>query len=141
MRMRILLVSFLAPLLLFAQSSPATAVDLFGDNVCSGQAANSPACQQAAGEGGSNNRVTGTKSIINTAVNIIAVVAGIASVIMILISSFMFVTAGGATPGQRSGDPNRIKKARATLLGAIIGLVVIALSWTITRFIVDRVVQ
>lgn len=86
----------------------------------------------------SNNSVTRT---ISTAANILAALAGIAAVVMIIISGLMFVTAGGATPGQRSGDPNRVKTARATLTAAIIGLVVIALAWTITRFILDRVIQ
>ena len=140
MRIKILLVSLLLPILLIGYFSPAGAVDLFG-GACSGTAANSPTCQQASSEGGSNNRVTGSKSIINAAVNILAVITGLAAVIMIIISGFKFVTAGGATPGQRSGDPNAVKSARATLTAAIIGLVVVALAWTITRFIIDKVVQ
>lgn len=103
------------------------------------QAPDSTVCKQADQQAKKkNNPVT---DIINKAANIIAAIAGIVAVVMIIISGFMFVTAGGAAPGQRSADPNRIKKARATLTSSIIGLVVVALAWTITRFIIDRVIQ
>lgn len=63
-----------------------------------------------------------------------------AAVIIIVYSGFVFATSGGSLSGQRSGDnPSRAKKARATLLGAVIGLVMIALSWAFIRFIIDRV--
>ncbi|MBI2007792.1 hypothetical protein HYS85_00945 [Candidatus Saccharibacteria bacterium] len=79
---------------------------------------------------------------INKAANIIAVIGGVAAVIVIIIGGIMYATAGGAAVGQRAGDsPNRAKKAQAAITGALIGLVVIALAWAITRFIVDRVVQ
>jgi hypothetical protein len=77
-------------------------------------------------------------NIIHTAADLIAAVAGVAAVIVIIISGFQFVTAGGASPGQRSGDPNKIKSARAALTGAIIGLVVVVLAWTLVTFVTDR---
>lgn len=99
-------------------------------------APSSPACQQNKDQNG--NSTNPAVNIIRTAVNIIAILAGIASVIVIIISGFQFVTAGGLAPGQRSGDPNRIKSARSALTGALVGLVIIALAWTLVTFITDH---
>ena len=97
-------------------------------------------CNQASGQG-TNNPISGSNGVINKAANIIALVAGVGAVIVIIISGFMFVTAGGASPGQRSSDPNKVRTARAALTGAIIGLVVIALAWAIIKFITTKLVQ
>lgn len=99
------------------------------------QAPDSPICKD---KNTSGNPITKT---INTAANIIALITGVAAVIIIIVSGLMFTTAGGATPGQRAGDPNAIKKARLMLTGAIAGLVIVALAWTITRFVTDKFIQ
>jgi hypothetical protein len=145
MRLRIILVLVISYLGLFATSAAAAnlfcpTTDASGkctSGVCAGQAANSPTCRQASDQTkNGNDPVVDT---INTAANIIALVAGIGAVIMIIISGFKFTTAGGAAPGQRAGDPNAIKSARATLVASITGLV--ALAFTITIFITYRLFQ
>jgi Type IV secretion system pilin len=100
----------------------------------------SAVCKQSQSQG-TTNPVSGPKGIINTAANIVALITGGAAVIVIIISGFMFVTAGGAAPGQRSTDPNRLKTARSSLSGAIIGLVIVAFSWILVRFVTDHFVQ
>jgi hypothetical protein len=135
----ILLVLILPITLLCLMSPPAHAFNIFNDACKGSEAAKSPTCQQAATQTQNNNNPA--IDTINTAANILALVTGIAAVVMIIISGFKFVTAGGATPGQRAGDPNAVKSARATLTASIIGLVVVALAWTITRFITDRLIQ
>ena len=102
--------------------------------------ANSPLCKDAAAQG-ATNPVSGPKGVISKAANIIALVAGVGAIIMILIGSFEFVTAGGtgfksATAG---AAPTKAAKARARISSALIGLVVVALAWTIVRLITDRV--
>jgi len=113
------------------------------EDVCTGSAASSPTCQQKkAQEAAGTNPVAGPGGIISDAANIIALVGGIAAVIIIIISGFVFVTAGGAIGGQRAGDsPTRAKNARTVLVGAVIGLVVIALGWSITTFIINTVIK
>jgi hypothetical protein len=96
-------------------------------------------CTQSQSQG-TTNPVSGPKGIINTAANIIALVTGVGAVIVIIISGFYFVTAGGTAPGQRSTDPNRLKTARSALTGAIVGLIIVSLAWAIVRFITDRVI-
>ena len=113
------------------------------EDVCTGSAASSPTCQQKkAQEAAGTNPVAGPGGIISDAANIIALVGGIDAVIIIIISGFVFVTAGGAIGGQRAGDsPTRAKNARTVLVGAVIGLVVIALGWSITTFIINTVIK
>ena len=123
-----------AVLTILFMALPAEAFNPF-DSVCQ-NAPNSPTCQQNASQNGKTTDPA--VNTIRTAANIIAIVAGIAAVIMIIIAGFQFVTAGGASPGQRSGDPNKIKSARATLSSALVGLVIIALAWTIVTFVTDH---
>ena len=121
----------LAPLALTAPA--AGAFDLFGD-ACQGSNVNSPTCQQAQSQGGdTTNRVTGTQNIINVAANVIALAAGIAAVIMIIISGLTFVTSGG--------NQEATATARRRLVAAVVGLLIVALAWTLIRFVTDRVVQ
>lgn len=120
-----------------AASSSAAQFDPFG-SVCK-NAPNSTVCTEKNSQNGSNKDPVVTK--IQEASTIIAAIAGVGAIIMIIISGLMFVTAGGAAPGQRSGDPNRIKGAKQTLTNALAGLFIVALAWTIVRFITDRLIQ
>ncbi len=93
-----------------------------------------PTCQQAKDQGGpTTNRVTGTGNIINVAASILAIVTGVAAIIIIIIGGFTLVTSGGSTEA--------VASARRRIVYALVGLVIIALAWTITRFITDRLVQ
>ena len=101
---------------------------------CQGNAASSPACVQAKAQDKNNtNPIAGPNGIINTAANIIALVAGIGAVIMIVLGGFAYVTSGG--------NAESAKKARQRILAAVIGLLVVALAWAIVRFVTDRVIQ
>jgi hypothetical protein len=127
-KFKLLLLTLLSPIVVLGVSPQAAgAFSLFGDNVCSGNAKNSPTCQQAKKEGGNdNNRITGPKNIIKTAATIMALVTGIAAVIMIIISGFTMVTSGG--------NSESVASARRRLIAAVIGLIIVALAWTIITF-------
>lgn len=103
--------------------------------VTNSQAAKSPICSDQ------NTTTNPVNQKIKTAADIVALVTGAVAVVMIVVSGFTFITAGGSVTGQRSGDPNRLKSARATLSAAIIGLVIIALAWTIISFVTDRIIK
>ena len=121
----------------FGLASKTSAIDLFG-SACK-QANGSSVCNQAK-EQGNKNPIAGPNGLISKAANLLAIVGGVIAVIMVIYSGFLFVAAGGSPIGQRSTDPNQLKKARATLVGALIGAIVIALAWTITRFVTDRII-
>lgn len=101
------------------------------------KAANGPVCKQKDAQ--QTKKTNPAVRVINTATNILALVAGIGAVIIIIYSGFVFVTAGGALGGQRSGDnPTRARQARSSLTGALIGLIIVALSWSIITFFTNR---
>jgi phosphotransferase system glucose/maltose/N-acetylglucosamine-specific IIC component len=69
-------------------------------------------------------------SILNNAINIVYFVSGAVAVIIIIVAGFMFITSGG--------DPAATAKARNTITYAVVGLVVIALAFVITQFVIGR---
>lgn len=59
--------------------------------------------------------------------------SGTVAVIVIVIAGFFFVTS--------RGDSNRVQVAKNTILGAVIGLVVIILAFIITQFVIMGVTR
>lgn len=65
--------------------------------------------------------------------DILSVVFGLAGIIaffVVIIAGFQFVIS--------SGDPQKVSKARQTILFAVVGLVVCSAAFTIVRFVVGR---
>jgi len=129
--------------LLIFMPAHAKAFDLFGSDVCSGNTAkNSPTCNSAKGQGSTvqQNPISGTNGTIKKAANVLALVGGAVAVITIIIAGISYTTAGGAATGQRAGDnPTRAREARVAIIGAVIGLIVIALAWTIVSYVTQHV--
>lgn len=116
--------------LLFAlPSSAAAAWNPFGD-ACSGAGADSAACQDAksqAGSSGNQDPLTGSDGLLMKITNVVAVIAGIAAVIIIVLAGLRMVTSGGSTED--------IAGARRALIYAVVGLAVIALARVIIGLI------
>lgn len=81
----------------------------------------------------SNNNSTGNpiNNIIDSILGVITYIAGILAVILILVSGYRFVTSGG--------NPNAITQARQTLMYALIGIIVVAVSQSLILFIFSKV--
>src|SRR3990167_9142145 len=89
---------FFAALLFFSGGVLVQAQNIISDDVCA-EAPTSEVC--IAGRNPSTvDPVSGPGGIINTAANLIAIIGGVAAVIVIIISGIMYVTAGGAAAGQ-----------------------------------------
>ncbi len=71
-----------------------------------------------------------SEHLVYNILNLVYFIAGIAAVIIIVIAGLTFVTS--------SGDAARVKKARAAIIDASVGLVVIMTAFTITYFIIGR---
>jgi len=88
---------------------------------------------QGASEIGSSNNcnglIGGTGSVVSKIVNILTIVAGIIIVFLLIFSGFRFIVSGG--------DSNRIATARKTLIGAIVGLIIITLAQLIVHFVIN----
>ena len=124
-------------------AKPASSATLL-DPVCqTPEAKKTPTCLDAAKQNKSGeNPVAGPNGVVQTAANVIAMVAGIAAVVTIIVSGIMYATAGGVASGQRAGDnPTRAKNARLVLTNALIGLIIIALTWTLASFIIQKVIS
>lgn len=66
-------------------------------------------------------------SLIASIINIFSLVVGVVAVVMIIIGGFRYITSGG--------DSGNVSGAKNTILYALIGLVIVALSQIIVRFV------
>ena len=98
----------------------------FAEDVCSSSAPNE--VKEAAG-------CSGNKDALPTIItNILYVVIGVSGLIAVA-----YIIIGGVNYMTSAGDPGKTKKAKDTILYAIIGLVVCALAFGITQFAIDTI--
>lgn len=71
--------------------------------------------------------------IVKTIINLLSVVVGVVAVVMIIIGGLRYITSGGSD--------SSVTSAKNTILYAVIGLVIVALSQVIVRFILGKVTQ
>jgi hypothetical protein len=114
--------------LLFAAPALAAYNPLSGNGkACSAGGAGSTGC--TAGNG-ATDPISGPNGLLKKVTLIISAIAGLAAVIIIIVSGFQFITAGG--------DAQKVASARSTLIGAIIGLVIILAARSILIFVLNR---
>lgn len=75
-------------------------------------------------------RPPASESVIANVVSYAFIIIGIISVIMIMISSLQYIAS--------TGDPQKTKKAKDTILYAVIGVVISVSAWSIISFILER---
>ena len=97
------------------------------NDICSSSAAKD--VKEAAGCYGTGNQLP------NVIVNILNGVIAVAGVIAVI-----FVVVGGVQYMTSSGDAGKIKKAKDTILYAIIGLIVCVLSYAIVNFVILKII-
>jgi hypothetical protein len=95
----------------------------FGD-VCQSKP-DSLACK-----GGGDNPISGKGGVILKAASLVALVVGIASVIMIILGGLRYILSGG--------DSNKINTAKNQIIYACIGIAVAALAQTIIAFVASK---
>jgi hypothetical protein len=127
-----IILAMTVPTLLFGFSPNAQAFNLFGrtcngNNVQGGNGNNSAVCGSSQGPDAQEN---GVVKVIRVASNILAFVAGVAAVIVIIISGLTFVLSGGSS--------DQVASARRRIIYSCVGLIVISLAWIITRFLLNN---
>lgn len=130
--MRKLLIALSSILLLsasVAQVGTASAVNLFPDKIC--QVKDSDGAKSSVCETPKDN-TNPVARFIGSVANFVALIAGAVAVLMIIIAGYQFITSGGSA--------ENVTKARSRITGALIGLIIIALAWTIIRIVIDTVV-
>lgn len=117
---QLLIIGTIGAVLTGAAATPVGAIDLF-DN-CTGTNKDTAVCKSA-----------GTDDATNTAqdiVNVLLLLIGAVSVIMIVIGGFKYVTS--------NGDQNQLTSAKNTVLYAVVGLVVAIMASAIVNFVVTQ---
>jgi cytochrome bd-type quinol oxidase subunit 2 len=71
--------------------------------------------------------------VITAIINLMSVLVGVVSVIMIILGGFRYITSGG--------DTSNVTSAKNTIIYALIGLVVVALAQFIVQFVLNKVTQ
>lgn len=87
--------------------------------------------QSSACSAGTNDPVTGPNGILRKITTIVAVIAGIAAVIILIVGGMEYITSGG--------DAQKAAGARSTIIGALVGLVIIAAAEGILTFVLNTV--
>ena len=77
-----------------------------------------------------NNPISGSNSIIVKITNFIALIAGLAAVILLIIAGIKYITSQGDTAG--------VKAAKASLINVLIGILVIVLGRQLIVYVVSR---
>ena len=97
-------------------------IDAAKSQVCTG--VNSQAGAACGGGGVELSR------ILKAVLSILSIIAGVIAVFMIIISGMKYITS--------SGDAQAVSSAKRTLIYAIVGLVVVAVSQLIVRFVLTN---
>lgn len=121
--------SLLGSLLLPASAVYASQTTTALSGACGGAAAQSSYCQTV-NTGGGGDPIAGSNGVLGHAVNIIAIIAGIAAVIIIIIAGIKYITS--------QGDPAAVSNAKQTIIYAAIGLVVVALARQIISYVINK---
>jgi hypothetical protein len=79
-----------------------------------------------------NTTANPVNHILHVAADIVALLTGLAAVILIIISGISMITSGGNTEAAAN--------ARKRITNAIIGLVIVAFAWTIVTFLTDKLI-
>lgn len=106
---------------LMAFSHPAVSFADTKSDVCGGAAIAGGDCSSG------TNGLTNT---IRNIVNLFSVIVGIVAVIVVIVAGFRYVTSGG--------DSSKVAGAKNTLIYAVVGLVIVALSQSIVRFVLNK---
>jgi hypothetical protein len=128
--MRQFLVGLLAAGMMLAWAPPALAqTDLFND-ACRGAAANSAVCRdRQKSQNDRNNSFYGRNGVLVKVANLLAIITGIAAVIMIIVGGIRYVLS--------SGDPSNINAAKNMIIFAIVGLVIVAAARSIIVLVIN----
>lgn len=72
-----------------------------------------------------------TAELVSNVVTTLSFIAGVASVIAIIVGGIMYITS--------AGDENRVRTAKNTLLYAIIGVIIALSAYAISTFVVTQI--
>ncbi|PID32354.1 hypothetical protein CR970_01125 [Candidatus Saccharibacteria bacterium] len=83
------------------------------------------------GSGCSEGSGPNVESAVKLAIQLLSYIAGVASVIMIIVAGLRYITS--------NGDPSGIKGAKDAIVYAIVGLIVVVISQSIVRLVLSEI--
>lgn len=99
--------------------------------VCENVTGEVPAvCKDRLPDSGAENPLVGPNGVITRAISLFSIVLGVASVIVIILSGLRFILA--------NGDSNSVKKARNSIIYAIVGLIIAVTAQAIVSLVLKR---
>ena len=122
-RLRLLIAGFMA-LFVVGVAAPALAYDLVPSCNDHSDAAICPEVES------DTNTIYGPDGIITKVAKIIAIIVGVASVIIIIVSGIQYMTS--------SGDPATVNKAKDAIIYALVGLAVAVIAQVVIVFFVGK---
>lgn len=126
--MKILLASILSFVALLLPAVPVLAADDVFNQACDAAGADATLCaDNDQGQSVGNNSLFGGNGILTKVARFIAIIAGIAGIVLIMIGGFKYITA--------SGDPTNINSAKNTILYALVGMVIAAITQSIVSYV------
>ncbi|MDB5168780.1 MAG: hypothetical protein JWO41_136 [Candidatus Saccharibacteria bacterium] len=102
---------------------------VYADNITTNLCTGVTAAAGGSGSCDAANPNDKLKSVASTIVNLLSVVVGIVSVIMIIYGGFKYITSGG--------DSGNVSGAKNTLVYAIVGLIIVALAQFIVHYVLS----
>ena len=116
---------WVAGIAIMAMLAPVAAQAQFTEKIRTG-------VQQAGGASGID-QTESLETIIGNIIRSLLTFVGVILLLVLLYAGFLWMTAGG--------DSDKVKKARGMILNAVIGLVIIILSYAITDFVLARLIE
>lgn len=103
----------------------------FGGDSCDNRGANSTVCDGVKAQRAhpNQNPLTGTNGLLLKVANIIAVIAGVAAVIIIVLAGLRFIQSGGSTED--------VAGARRSIIYASVGLIIIVLARSLLGLVLN----
>jgi len=134
-KIRTIFVSLFACFALLSVAAPAyAATDVLNSGACDKNVCNAcavPGAQDSSAcQNDGSDPIAGANGILAKVTRIIGYLAGVAAIVLIIISGFMYVTS--------DGDAGKVSSARTTLIYAVIGTVIVAMSQAIIMFVLNR---
>lgn len=75
-------------------------------------------------------KVTDAGGLLNNMLALVYTIAGMVCVIVIVVAAYFYVTS--------AGNLSQTKRAKDAIIGAVVGIIVIAMAFTITQFVIGR---
>lgn len=125
-RLRIVLASLFGVSMLVFAAAPALAADFDLIPACKDNSSASICPENKP----SQNPIYGPNGIITKIANIIAIVVGIAAVIVIIVAGIQYMVS--------TGDPTKVNNAKNAIIYAIVGLVIAVVARTLVVFMIGK---